>query len=145
MEQAVTSFFAAAAFSIMYNAPRATIWAGGFSGMIGWVLYITLSTQGRLDAVFATFIASFVVSMVCQYFARRYKMPVTVFSIVSIIPMVPGGTSYNAMREFVEKNYNLALQYLSEVFMISGAITFGLLLGGVLTQIIKKQSEPTMR
>ena len=141
----ITSFFAAAAFGIMYNVPRMTVWAGGFAGMVGWMIYQVLSPEERLDTVFATVVASFIVAMVCQFFARRFKMPVIVFSVAGIIPMVPGGTAYHAMREFVEKNYGSALQYASEACMISGAIAFGLLLGGVFTQIIKKQSEPTMR
>ncbi|MFK2827233.1 threonine/serine exporter family protein [Bacillus sp. B190/17] len=145
LEPLVMSFVAAAAFGIIYNVPRVTVWAGGFAGMIGWIVYKGLSSEGRLDSVFATIAATFVVAMICQHFARRYKMPVIVFSIAGIIPMVPGGTAYNAMREFVENNHGLALQYASEACLVSGAIAFGLLLGGVFTQIIKKQSEPTMR
>ncbi|MDQ0175253.1 threonine/serine exporter family protein [Bacillus chungangensis] len=145
VEPFVISFFAAAAFGIIYNVPHRTVWAGGLAGMVGWNVYKALVTVGSLDAVIATVVSSFIVAMISQFFSRRYKMPVIVFSIAGIIPMVPGGMAYNAMRQFVEKDHGLALQYASEASMISGAIAFGLLLGGVFTQIIKKQSEPVMR
>ena len=32
-----------------------------------------------------------------------------IFSVAGIIPLVPGGTAYNAMRNIVEKDYALHL------------------------------------
>lgn len=37
--QVVTSFFASAAFGVLFNTPKESVIKAGFVGMIGWVLY----------------------------------------------------------------------------------------------------------
>ncbi|MFZ0370090.1 MAG: threonine/serine exporter family protein, partial [Halobacillus sp.] len=74
IEYAIASFFASAAFGIIYQAPRNTIIKCGLVGMIGWVIYISLVWAG-VDSVPATLIASFVIAMVSQMLARIYKTP----------------------------------------------------------------------
>lgn len=61
----------------------------GLAGMMGWIAYVLLSP--RLDAVFATVVATFIVGGISQTLARLYKKPVILFSVSGIIPLVPGG------------------------------------------------------
>ncbi len=108
--------------------------------MIGWMLYIFLFLQG-IDAVYATLAASFLVAVISHIFAKVYKNPVIIYSIVGIIPLVPGGISYDAMRNFVENDYSTALPLAARAFMISGAIAFGLVLSEVLNQLIFRRKK----
>lgn len=137
MEQFILSFIASAAFGIIFQAPKSTLLKCGLVGSLGWVIY-TLFLQANIDAVTGTFVASFVIAMISQFFARRYKTPVVVFSVAGIIPLVPGGLAYDAMRNFVQNDYGEALPIAAKVFMISGAIAIGLVLSEVMNQIIKK-------
>lgn len=132
----LVSFMASAGFGILFNVPKKTVAAGGFAGMIGWVLYNALAHGNGLNVVLATAISSFIVATISQIFARFYKMPVIVFSVAGIIPLVPGGLAYNTMRHLVANDYNVAVGYASQAFLISGAIAFGLVLGGVITQFL---------
>lgn len=135
--QFVTSFFAAAAFCILFNAPARALLQCGFAGMIGWVLYLELDKQ--LDTVVATFLATVVVGVISQFFARTYKMPVIIFSVGGIIPLVPGGLAYDAMRKFVENDNNQAIQYGVQALLLSGAIATGLVLSEVLGQMFRRR------
>ncbi|ARI78803.1 threonine/serine exporter family protein [Halobacillus mangrovi] len=137
IEYAIASFFASAAFGIIYQAPRNTIIKCGLVGMIGWVIYISL-VWGEVDSVPATLIASFVIAMVSQMLARIYKTPMIIFSVPGIIPLVPGSLAYDSMRSFVQNDYSVAISIAAKAFMISGAIAFGLVFSEVLNQIIKK-------
>ncbi|MBX0359540.1 threonine/serine exporter family protein [Halobacillus sp. Nhm2S1] len=137
IEYAIASFFASAAFGIIYQAPRNTIIKCGLVGMIGWVIYISLVWR-EVDSVPATLIASFVIAMVSQMLARIYKTPMIIFSVPGIIPLVPGSLAYDAMRNFVQNDYSVAISIAAKAFMISGAIAFGLVFSEVLNQIIKK-------
>ena len=137
IEYALASFFASAAFGIIYQAPRNTIIKCGLVGMIGWVIYISLVWE-EVDSVPATLIASFVIAMVSQMLARIYKTPMIIFSVPGIIPLVPGSLAYDAMRNFVQNDYSVAISIAAKAFMISGAIAFGLVFSEVLNQIIKK-------
>ncbi|MDN4068621.1 threonine/serine exporter family protein [Paenibacillus vini] len=132
----ITSFIASAAFGILFNAPKRTLLQCGFSGMLGWAAYILLGY--RLDTIYATVASTIIVGVVSQIFARTYKKPVIIFSVSGIIPLVPGGMAYDAMRNFVEKEYNTAIQLAAQAFLISGSIAIGLVLSEVLNQIIRK-------
>lgn len=132
----ITSFIASAAFGMIFNAPKRTLLQCGFSGMLGWVAYVVLDY--RMDTIFATVSATFIVGVISQLFARACKKPVIIFSVAGIIPLVPGGLAYDAMRNFVEKEYTAAIQLAAQAFLISGSIAIGLVLSEVLNQILRK-------
>lgn len=131
----VASFIASAAFAILFNAPKRTLLQCGISGVLGWMIYLLLHTMG-MEAVFSTVTATFLVGVAGQFFARWYKEPVIIFSVAGIIPLVPGGLAYDAMRRFVENEYNLAVQLAAQAFLLSGSIAIGLVLSEVLGQLL---------
>ncbi|KON85271.1 threonine/serine exporter [Rossellomorea marisflavi] len=136
VEHMVTSFISAAAFGIIFNAPKQSLFKCGIVGMLGWMIYIVLFTF-EIDTVIATLAASFVVAVVSQIFAKMYKTPVIIFSVAGIIPLVPGGIAYDAMRNFVQNDYNMAMNLAAKAFMISGSIAIGLVFSEVINQVIR--------
>ncbi|WP_409290775.1 threonine/serine exporter family protein [Peribacillus sp. SCS-37] len=139
--QLVTSFFATAGIGIIFNIPRQALINCGIVGMAGWLIYVVLY-ENHFDTVLATLISAFFIAILSQFFARKYKMPVIIFSVAGMIPLVPGGMAYYAMRKFVENDYNAALNSAAKAFMLSGAIAVGIILSEVLNQIIKKIGQP---
>jgi uncharacterized membrane protein YjjB (DUF3815 family) len=135
--QLLMSFIATAAFAVLFNVPRGTLIQCGFVGMLGWFLYISF-LQISMNPIMATLIASFVVAVTSQIFAKVYKTPIIVFSVSGIIPLVPGGLAYDAMRNVVENQYDLAVQLAAKAFMLSGAIAIGLVFSEVINHVIRK-------
>jgi uncharacterized membrane protein YjjB (DUF3815 family) len=135
--QLVTSFIASAAFAVLFNAPKNSLLLCGLSGMLSWAAYILLKIE--MDAMFSIVASSFIVGIVGQICARYQKKPVIIFSVAGIIPLVPGGLAYDAMRRFVENNYNEAVQLAAGAFLMSGSIAIGLILSEVLNQIITRK------
>ncbi|MDQ0114280.1 threonine/serine exporter family protein [Paenibacillus harenae] len=138
--QLVTSFIASAAFGLIFNVPRTALPQCGAVGMLGWLVYV-MATELGMDEIPATLIAAFLVSVVSQLFSKLYKMPMIVFSVSGIIPLVPGGIAYDAMRNVVENQYDAAVQLSAKAFMISGAIAIGLVFSEVIGQMIKKSER----
>jgi uncharacterized membrane protein YjjB (DUF3815 family) len=136
LEHLLTSFIAAAAFGIIFNAPKQSLFKCGIVGMLGWIIYM-LMILNEADAVLATLLASFVVAVISQVFAKMYKTPVIIFSVAGVIPLVPGGLAYDAMRNFVQNDYNAAINLAAKAFMISGSIAVGLIFSEVINQIIR--------
>lgn len=135
--QLITSFLATGAFGIIFNAPKETLVKCGLIGMGGWMIYYLL--MGYTDnAVFATLAATVFIAVLSQELAKFYKTPVIIFSVAGIIPLVPGGLAYDAMRNIVENDYNTAIALAARVFMIAGAIAFGLVFSEVINQVMKK-------
>lgn len=137
VEQLLTSFIASAAFGLLFNAPKESLVKCGISGMLGWIVYFALTNKG-FGAVLGTLAASFLIAFVSQIFAKQYKMPMIIFSVAGVIPLVPGGLAYDTMRNFVENDYNTGLGLAVKALMISGAIAVGLIFSEVLNHIIRK-------
>ncbi|TCS80147.1 threonine/serine exporter family protein [Tepidibacillus fermentans] len=136
-----TGFFSTIAFGIIFNVPKKALISGGIIGMFGWVLYSILSVNYGYDIMAATLISTLFVAIISQLLARIKKMPVTVFSIAGIIPLVPGGPAYETMRNFVENEYSIAIKLATKTLLISGAIAFGLIISGVISQTKKRNDQ----
>ncbi|WP_144510236.1 threonine/serine exporter family protein [Bacillus sp. FJAT-22090] len=135
--QGILSFAAAAAFGIIFNAPKKTLFYCGLVGMTGWLIYAyTENLSG--DSVKASFAGAFTVAFVAHMMAKTFKMPMIIFSVAGIIPLVPGGSAYNAMRHVVEKDYGVAMEYASVALIISGSIAMGLVFAEIITQLMMK-------
>lgn len=135
--QLITSFIGSAGFGIIFNVPKQSLLKCGFVGMVGWICYYALSQNG-MDIIPATAIASTLIAVISQFFAKMYKTPMIIFTVGGIIPLVPGGMAYNAMRHFVENDYNTAINLAAKAFLISGSIAIGLVFSEVLHQILMK-------
>lgn len=131
----ILSFIATACFGVIFNAPTKVIPYCGFIGAIGWAIYAGCTNFQDLSAIQSSFISAFCVTFIAQVFARVKKLPVIVFSVSGIIPLVPGGAAYNTMRNIVEQDYVTGMQNGMFVFMISGAIAMGLVFAEVIMQI----------
>lgn len=136
IEQLITSFIAAAGFAIIFNVPKNVLVQCGIVGMIGWMVYTAMSVN-QIDEVVATLAASFLVAVTSQVFAKWFRTPIIIFNISGIIPLVPGGLVYDAMRHFVENNYDVALQFAARGILISGAIALGLVSAEIINQMIR--------
>jgi uncharacterized membrane protein YjjB (DUF3815 family) len=137
-EQLIMSFFGTAGFAILFNVPRSTLPQCGFIGMVGWGVYYVL-LQLPVNPIVAALGASFVVAVTSELFSRVYKTPVIVFSVAGIIPLVPGGLAYDAMRHVVINRYDLAVHLAAKAFMLSGAIGMGLVMSEVINQLIRRK------
>ncbi|RUS49043.1 threonine/serine exporter family protein [Cohnella sp. AR92] len=140
-EQILTSFVAAAGFAILFNVPARNLAYCGLAGMVGWMAYRSL-IEMNVDPIPATLVGSFAVSVLSQTFARLFKTPVIVFLISGIVPLVPGGTAYDAMRNVVQNQYDIAVQLAFQAFMLSGSIAFGIMFSEVFDQLIRKLRTP---
>ena len=124
--QFILSFFASAGFGILFNAPRRTILAGGLSGAFGWLMYF-IATENEIQTVIASFLGAIVLTALSILSSRKLRAPIIIFITCGIIPLVPGGLAYNAMRSVVLENYDMALAYGFQVALVSLAIATGII------------------
>ncbi|MFD0586432.1 threonine/serine exporter family protein [Paenibacillus sp. GCM10027627] len=137
IDQLITSFISSALFGFFFNVPKKLLLQCGFVGMAGWIAYV-VGIELKLDVIPATLIAAFLITVISQWFAKLHKTPIIVFNVSGIIPLVPGGMAYDAMRHVVENEYDTAVQLAVKAFMISGAIAIGLVFSEVINQIIRR-------
>ncbi|WP_445661449.1 threonine/serine exporter family protein [Bacillus sp. FSL K6-3431] len=131
---ALLSFIAAAGFGVIFNAPKKSLIQCGLVGMIGWLVYWLMS-NARYDVSVAAFSGAFAVALIGHIMAKYYKTPIIIFIVAGIIPLVPGGSAYDAMRHVVSNDYTGSIPLAAKAFIISGAIAMGLVFAEVLVQI----------
>jgi len=133
----ILSMFSAIGFGIIFNAPRNLLFHCGVAGMAGWFVYIVMIDSG-IDMVQAAFSGAFIVAIIGHIMAKRYKTPIIIFIVAGIIPLVPGGTAYDAMRHVASNDYSNAIPLAMKAFIIASSIAMGLVFAEVLVHFIVK-------
>lgn len=127
LTQFIFSFFGSLAFGIIANVPRRSLLAAGLTGMIGWTVYLAFQKL-NLGIAFSTLVASIVIGLISKIFARKLKLPVTIFNIPGIIPLVPGGLAYEAINHFGLGSYSIGIEKMINTIAIGLAIAIGLII-----------------
>lgn len=83
-------------FAIVFNIRGKKIFFAAFGGLLSWVLYLTLGLVLE-DETLRYLIVSVTISVYAEILARLLKTPTTVFSIISLIPLIPGSSLYYTM------------------------------------------------
>jgi len=99
LEIIIKSFWAGIAaigFAILFNVPRRTLITIFVLGSIGGLIKFT-ALEFESGIVFASFWAATVVGILSIQMAHLQKSPPLIFSIPSVIPMVPGFFAYKFM------------------------------------------------
>ncbi|MEJ6347743.1 threonine/serine exporter family protein [Holzapfeliella sp. He02] len=130
----VFSFLGTVGFAIVVDVPAKALPYCGFSGMLGWMVYWIGSNSGS-GHLMAYLLGAFAVGILSIVFARTKKMPVIIFNIPAIVPLVPGVTAYQAVRQIVTGGIDEAMRLSFTVLMITGAIAVGFMLSQVCGQL----------
>lgn len=133
--QFVLSFFASMGFGILFNAPRRALISCGLTGAAGWLVYFSFMNT-EVNQIVASFAGGIVLTAVSIYNARYLKMPVVIFITCGIIPLVPGGIAYQAMRNVVLENYQLAISFGIEAALIASAIALGIITSEMIHSLV---------
>ncbi|WP_265455150.1 threonine/serine exporter family protein [Enterococcus sp. HY326] len=130
------SGLATMAFGIITNIPRRALLACGVTGGIGWVLF-HFSNEMGLGLGGANFLGALSVGIISVFLSRRYKMPLIIFNIPSLVPLVPGGPAYQAVRQIMQGNYEAGLQNILIVIITAGAIAIGFMVTNLVEKLAK--------
>jgi uncharacterized membrane protein YjjB (DUF3815 family) len=131
--QLLVSFIATLCFAVIFSVPGKEYFFCGLTGAVGWLSYLAFF-KILSSMVLATFVASIVITVASRIFAVNRKLPVTIFLISGIFPLVPGaGLYYTAYYIFAGK-ISLATTKGVEAFSVALAIAFGIMLVFVIPQ-----------
>lgn len=87
---------AAIGFAILFNVPRRTLFPIWCIGAMGGLIKFT-AMNFEMGVVFASFLGAVAVGIAAIQLAHLRNSPPLVFSIPSVIPMVPGVFAYKFM------------------------------------------------
>ena len=109
------SFVATIGFCVIFNIRGKMVFFASFGAALGWLAF-------ELSAFFGTdlsqyFIATVVIALYAEIMARLHKVPVTVYLIAALIPLVPGSGIYYTMEHFIDGNID-AFFFQFQVFYV---------------------------
>ncbi|HEU4963411.1 MAG TPA: threonine/serine exporter family protein [Bacilli bacterium] len=136
--QVAMAFVASVAYAVLYHVPKKALFLIGFVGTGAWLAQKGAMAAG-LTQIGAAFTAALLVAAASEWLARWQRMPVTVFTVGGIVPLVPGSKAYGAMREFVTGNDLEGITRGAETFLIAAAVAAGLVLAGTVVRFIDRR------
>jgi len=114
-------------FAILFNSRPRRLLLGALGGGLTWVCYLLLCRLISQDFVCVAAAAAFGAAY-AEVMARICKAPATVFTILSEIALIPGGSLYITMHHLVGGRQAQALQYGMHTLMVALAIALGIVL-----------------
>lgn len=136
----IFSYLATIGFAVTLNIPRKALNVCGLIGVLGWMTYKVFYLW-HSGMVLASLVAALVIGLFSFIAAKVKQMPMVLFNVPSLVPLVPGGQAYRAVYYFAFKDDEMALRYLVEAAMIAGALALGFFLAELLTQFYYKFSQ----
>ncbi|PWK16332.1 threonine/serine exporter family protein [Tumebacillus permanentifrigoris] len=125
-------------YAVLYHVPkRAALWVG-MVGMMAWLAQY-VAVQYGVSSVGAAFIGGLMVAVTSELLARLMRMPVIVFVVGGIVPLVPGSSAFATMREFVTGHDLEGLAKGTETFLIASAISAGLVIAGTIMRLDRRR------
>ncbi|WP_125573718.1 threonine/serine exporter family protein [Levilactobacillus huananensis] len=122
------------AFGVLINIPRRALNFGGWIGVLGFLLYrFTVLSGGGY--VVGNLLGAFAIGVASLQAARIKKMPMILFNIPALVPLVPGGQAYQMIKNFALGQNATAFVFMMQVVMISGSIAFGFLLSELVNRV----------
>lgn len=125
--QIIMAFLATLSVSCLFNSPKQELLFSGLAGMCSWLVYQLAITYG-FSAVTGTFLASMAVTFICRKLVFIRRMPLTVYLIPGIIPLVPGAGIYNTMYGIIINEPIQAAATGIETMKLAGVIAIGIIL-----------------
>ncbi len=131
----IGSLLAALGFGIIFNIHGKHLVTAVAGGIIGYVVYELLQLQ-KVPVTTSLFLASMVFSVYAEVAARKFKIPVTVYLVVSLIILVPGKGMYYTMLEVVQGDPVQALWVGLDTVAQAGALAMGTVIVSTITRFI---------
>ncbi|MCD7731231.1 MAG: threonine/serine exporter family protein [Oscillospiraceae bacterium] len=121
---ALYSFIASIAFGIQFNIRFRHIIAAAVGGIISQVIFNAAEFSGSSEML-CYFLAACSISIYAEILARRLHVPVNMYLVVAIIPLVPGSMIYNAMITLLSGDNSGFAEQCALTFGVAGSIAMG--------------------
>lgn len=133
--QFLVAMTATVSFSIIFHAPVRELVFCGITGAVGWIVYFLMN--GSISGpVAASLISTCVLTLFARTFAAKRRMPVTVYLLAGIFPLVPGAGIYYTAFYLFTNNKEMFSKVAAETLEVAIAIVFGIIFGSAIPQAV---------
>ncbi len=139
--QLFAAFFGSLGFSMVFGLPRRYLLYASLGALLAWAVY--LLTFGALHTAFlANLLAAAFSVTYADFLSHLLKSPTTLFLTPAILPLVPGGSLYEAMSHAVRGEEELARSAGSATLSTALAIAAGISIVLACRELRPRQTPP---
>ena len=124
-------------FSIKSNIRGSILIFTSLGGAISWGFYLLILAWSN-SLLLSIFLGTAMVCIYGELMARLYKVPVAVFVICGIIPLVPGSGLYYSMIAYIDGKNLESLHKMAETLMIAGTISVSIAVISSMANMFKR-------
>ena len=146
------AFLSSMTFCGIFNVKdKKIIFVSALGGGLGWFAYLISAPFNSV--VMQNLIAAVTVALFAEFMSRIFKTPSTVFLVIGVLPMVPGGGIYYTMEYGIKGNTEMFISKGMETLAVAGAIAVGVSLASAIfrfysymqSQQFKQRTEMVIR
>ena len=127
------AFWASLFFAFIFEVKKpAVLLLSSAVGALGWAVFLLMAPIGSDVARY--FLSTVLVTVLSEVLARMMKVPATVFLLVGIIPLVPGGGLYYTMDYLINGDYPMFSRVGLQTAASAAAIAVG---ASLVTSIVR--------
>ena len=114
-------------FAVLYNIRGKRLVYAALGGLLSWFFFLLFGLWVKND-VLQSFLAAVLVTVYAEVLASALQTPATTFSIVSLIPLVPGSSLYYSMTSALSETYVDFLDRATYTLKVAAALSLGLII-----------------
>ena len=135
------AFIACASFCFIFQVRKPLfIFLCSLNGAVSWLGYLLADFLPAEAARY--FLATIAVSILAEILARVLKAPATIFLVIGIIPLVPGGGLYYTMDYLISGDFAMFTSKGLQTAAAAGAIAAGASMVTSLVRILTWRKHP---
>lgn len=132
----IGAFLGSLGFALIFRVAPRHLFLGSLAGLATYAVYYSVEFFTEGAAFPAAFVSTMVTALLAEIFSRVKKAPTIVFLLPGVIPTVPGGALYRAMRALLLFDFEEALEYLLVTLQIGLGIAGGIMTVSIIFGII---------
>lgn len=130
------SLIASAAFGVQFNIKLRHMITAAIGATITQLIFVSYELSGTSEML-CYFFSAMAVSVYAELMARRLHVPVNMYLVIGIIPLVPGGYMYNTMITLVSGDVDAFLPRFAKAFGIAGSIAMGVFVVSAFIRLVR--------
>lgn len=123
--QFFAAFIGAAGFGFLFHLQFKHIFPAALGGVLTWVIYVIANIWG-FDVFISSLFASAFAAIYSEVIAKIRKAPTTLFLIISVVVLIPGGSLYYTMSYAVQRQWQYAAMYGSKTVQCTLGLAIGM-------------------
>ncbi len=123
-----------AGFLIVFNVHGKGAPLCVLGGCLTWAVYLVVIALGGNDLM-GNFCAALFAAFYSEIMARVRKCPATAFLVISLLPLIPGGSIYRTVNFAVRGNMSMSLDTGLHTAAVAGILAVGILMASTIMRM----------